>query len=397
MPLLKFPNDFLWGVATSAFQVEGGWDEDGKGLSIWDTFGHTPGKVWNDIPGDVACDHYHCFPEDIKELKKLSVNTYRFSFSWPRVLPDGTGQVNQKGLDFYKRVVEELLENDIIPNATLYHWDLPQSLEDKGGWANRDVKDWFAEYATLMFREFHDVIPIWTTLNEPISIYVGYAMGGFAPGHKDEKLGKAAKHHALLAHGEGVKAFRAEGMRDAQIGIVIDIWKRHAARNLHEDIELARHGDENSHLFFLNPIFRGCYSDYILNQMNQEQTMPDIQSGDMKLIAQPIDFYGMNVYNRVVVSADPQASDDISSSQEENFQGGNLLDNGTEFYPKAVYDAAKFVHDDLGVRIPIYITENGTYNCNEEFKEDQVDDRDRIKYINGFLQWTHKQSCNEAI
>ena len=292
---LIFQDDFKWGVATSAYQIEGAWNEEGKGPSIWDTFTQTPGKVWRDISGDIAVDHYHRFREDIKHMKEIGVNSYRFSFSWPRVLPNGTGQINQKGLDFYKRLVNELLENDISPNATLYHWDLPQVLENKGGWTNRDVKDWFGEYASLMFREFNGLVPMWATLNEPIAIYAGYGLGFFAPGIRDEKLGKAAKHHALLAHGEAVKAFRAEGMKNSEVGIVIDIWKRHAARNCQEDIELVKRGDENSFLFFLNPIFKGHYSDYILNQMRNEGTLPDINPGDLELISQPIDFYGLNV------------------------------------------------------------------------------------------------------
>ncbi|MEH7414585.1 family 1 glycosylhydrolase [Neobacillus drentensis] len=298
-------------------------------------------------------------------------------------------------MDFYKGLVNELLENGITPNATLYHWDLPQVLENKGGWTNRDVKDWFGEYASLMFREFNGLVPMWSTLNEPIAIYAGYGLGFFAPGIRDEKLGKAAKHHALLAHGEAVKAFRAEGMKDSEVGIVIDIWKRHAARDCHEDMELVKRGDENSFLFFLNPIFKGHYSDYILNQMSNEGTMPDIQLGDLELISQPIDYYGLNVYNRILVSEDPNLSTDpatahLRNNNENGIVGGNFLDNGQEFYPKSVYDAIKLLNEDIKINIPIYITENGIYNCNEDLIDGNVHDIERIKYIEGFLHWTQK-------
>ena len=202
---IVLPKDFLWGVATSAQQIEGAYKCDGRGMSIWDTFANIPGKTHNGDNGNIACDHYHRYIEDVRNMKEMGVNSYRFSFSWSRVLPEGIGNVNQKGLDFYKRLIDSLLENGITPNATLYHWDLPQTLEDKGGWVNRDVKDWYGEYASLMFREFGDVVPMWSTLNEPIAIYVGYANGGFAPGYNNEKWGKQAKHNALLAHGEGVK------------------------------------------------------------------------------------------------------------------------------------------------------------------------------------------------
>lgn len=391
MANLEFPKSFLWGAATSAYQVEGAWNADGRGPSIWDTFSQTPGKTWNDISGNVACDHYYRYSEDIAHMKRLGLHSYRFSFSWPRILPEGTGKVNHKGLDFYKRLVDELLENGIRPNATLYHWDLPQALEDRGGWTQRDVKDWYAEYASLLFREFNGLIPMWATLNEPIALYVGYGIGIFAPGRRSQKDAKAAMYHALLAHGEGVKAFRAEGMKDSQIGIVVDIWKRHAARDRPEDHALARRGDENGHLFFLDPIFKGRFSDYILDQMKADGTLPDIRQGDLELISQPIDYYGLNVYNRILVSTDPALSTDPAmQGNKQKHIGGNFLDNGSEFYPKAVYDAAMLLKNEYGLSIPIYITENGTYNCGEDVVEGRIHDEERMRYVRGFLEWTHK-------
>jgi len=388
MSIIKFPKDFIWGVATSAYQIEGAASEDGKGPNIWDTFSRIPGKCYNNMTADVACDHYNLYKEDIKHMKELGVDSYRFSFSWSRLLPDGTGKINEKGLDFYKRLVDELLKNGIAPNATVYHWDLPQALQDKGGWANRDIKDWYAEYASVLFREFNGLIPMWSTLNEPIAIYVGYGLGMFAPGLKDEKLGKCAKHHAMLAHGEGVKAFRSENMKNSKIGVVVDVWKRHPARDCEEDRALALKEDENSYRFFLNGMFKGIYSDYILEQMEREKTMPTIMPGDMELMSQKLDFYGLNVYNRVVVSADKEFLDAREERMKQN--GGNFLDNGSEYYPEAAYDAITMFRKDYDSSLPIIITENGTPNCNEEVINGEIHDIDRIRYVKGFLTQIHR-------
>ena len=381
----KMPKDFLWGVATSAYQIEGAAAEDGKGPSIWDTYSRVPGNIVGNRTADVACDHYHRYRDDIRHMKALGISSYRFSFSWSRIFPDGTGPVNQKGLDFYHRLVDELLENGIVPNATIYHWDLPQALQDRGGWADRSIKDWYAEYASKLFREFNGTIPYWATLNEPIAIYIGYGMRGhFPPGLGDERLGKAAKHHAMLAHGEGVKAFRSENMKDGRIGVVVDIWKRHPARDVEADRALALKEDENSFRVFLNGMFKGIYSDYILEQMAREKTRPVILPDDMALMSPKLDFFGLNVYNRVVVSDDKEYK---RSQQEEAVKkGGNFLDNGIEYYPQAAYDAISMFRKDYDATIPILITENGTYNCQEELVEGQIHDLDRIRYIQGFLE-----------
>lgn len=379
----KFPSNFIWGVATSAYQIEGAWNEEGRAPSIWDTFSHTPGKCFNNETGDVACDHYHRYLEDIDHMKKLGIKSYRFSFSWSRILPKGQGRVNDKGLDFYKRLVDGLLDADIMPNATLYHWDLPQALQDRGGWANREIMDWFGDYASLLFRKFGAVIPFWSTLNEPIANYVGYGLGLFAPGIKDEKQGKAAMHHALLAHGAGVRAFRAEKMGDSKIGVVVDIWKRHPRRDCPEDHAMALDGDENSFRFFLDPIFTGRYSPYILSQMEKAGTTPDIRPDDLLLISQPIDFYGLNVYNRIVVGEKTEPSLETS---KDNFKGGNFMENGVEFYPEAAYDAITLLRKDYNLKIPIYVTENGTYSYNDMPVDGKVHDIERIRYYEGFLE-----------
>ena len=375
-----FPKDFIWGVATSAGQIEGGALQDGRGKSIWDVFAETPGKIFGGHKPLVACDSYNRFDRDLEMLKFLGVDSYRLSMSWSRVLPEGTGKINDKGMDYYKIVFEKLLEAGIKPNVTLYHWDLPQALEEKGGWVNRDVIGWFGEYADKMFSAFGNIVPMWSTVNEPIATYVGYALGGFAPGHRNEKWGNQARHNILVAHGKGVEAFRSHNLKNSEIGIVVDIWKRHALTDSEEDKALVIDQDERNWKFYLDPVFAGKYSDYILNKLSEEGTLMEIKDGDYALTSQKLDFYGLNVYNRVMVSKNEKARADFS-------QGGNFLNNKTEYYPDALYDAVKLVHDLYNLDIPIYVTENGTYFEGEEPMDENgtVLDYDRIKYVSGFL------------
>jgi len=391
-----FPKDFLWGLATCAAQTEGAVLEDGKGLNIWDVFSRIPGKTYNGETPDLACDYYHKYPEQLEMMKSLGFNSHRFSFSWSRIMPEGRGRINDKGLDFYKRVVDKMLELGLTPNATLYHWDLPQELEDVGGFLNRDIVNWYGEYAELMFRTFKDLIPYWATVNEPIATYVGYALGVFAPGRKLEKFGRQANHNILLCHGEGVKRFRdvfgeqkPYDEQKAHVGIVVDIWHHHPARKDNpEDCRIAELENEKTYRSYLNPVFKGCYTDALLKYMKDTDSMPDIRDGDMEKISQPIDFYGLNCYNRVVDSSDPEAR-----KEEIEFRGGNFMDNGMEFYPKAIYDAIHNVRDNY-TKIPIIITENGTFNCNEGIVMEDgvpaVHDEMRIKFFQAFLEQIKK-------
>lgn len=377
---MSFPKNFLWGCATSAGQIEGGAYDDGRTASIWDEFATKPGKIANGDTPTVACDSYHCFDRDLRNLKDLGVNAYRMSISWSRVLPNGTGALNQKGMDYYRRCFEELREAGITPAVTLYHWDLPQVLEEKGGWINRDVIDWFGEYAEKMFRAFSDVVPLWATINEPIATYVGYAQGGFAPGYTNEKWGNQARHNILVAHGKGVEAFRAVADKSAKVGVVIDVWKRHALSNSPEDKALEMDQDERNWKFYVDPILAGHYSDYIIKKLTEEGTLMQMQPHDFELTSQPLDFFGLNVYNRVNVSVNQQVIADFS-------KGGNFLGNRTEYYPQALYDAVKMLHDRYRIKIPIVITENGTYETGEEpiGPSGMIEDDDRIRYISGFL------------
>lgn len=386
---IVFPEDFLFGTAICAAQAEGAAMEDGKGLSIWDVFARTPGTILDNTRPDVTCDMYHSYEQDLEYARQMNQNAFRFSFSWSRVMPEGRGTVNQKGLDFYKRYVDTMLKKGLKPNATLYHWDLPYELERMGGWLNRDVAEWFGEYASFMYREFGDVVPMWATINEPIATYVGYGAGGFAPGRKLESFGRQANHHVLLAHGNAVQRFREENLKNADIGIVVDIWMHHPLRPDSEaDQKLADLENEKSWRSYLNPIFKGCYTDKLLAFMEENHCMPEMREGDMKLISAPIDFYGLNCYNRVMDCADPL----LSKERQKNAGfGGNFMDNGQEYYPKAVYDAVKMLKEEYALNIPIYVTENGTFNCSEEIAPDgHVHDEQRIRYLEGFLYWIHR-------
>lgn len=376
-----YPKDFIWGLATSAGQVEGGAADDGRTPSIWDVFATKPGKIFNSETPSVACDSYHRFDRDVDMLKYIGVNSYRMSISWSRVLPDGTGKLNPKGVDYYRRCFEKLLENGITPNVTLYHWDLPQAIEDRGGWVNRDSIEWFGEYADKMFKCYGDIVPMWSTINEPIATYVGYALGGFAPGHTNEAWGNQARHNILVAHGKAVEAFRANNIKDSKIGVVIDIWKRFAITDSAEDAALVIDEDERNWKFYCDPILAGKYSDYIIDKLTKEGTLMEMKPSDFELTSLPIDFFGLNVYNRVPVSVNRQAQADFS-------QGGNFLNNKTEYYPEALYEAVKLLHDLYHIKVPIYITENGTYSIgNEAIGPDGiVEDNDRIKYVSGFLK-----------
>lgn len=383
-----FPKDFLFGVAASAEQIEGGMLDDGRGLSIWDVFSRIPGTIADNSRPDVGCNLYHRWRDDIQLMESLNVESYRFSISWPRVMPEGKGRINQKGLDFYKRLIEGLHNAGIVPNATLYHWDLPYELEREGGWLNRDIVKWYGEYASLIFRELGDSVPIWITINEPIAVYVGYGLGGFAPGRKSEAFGRQANHNVLLAHGEGVERFRQANLKDSKIGIVVDIWNHHPLRPDNAgDIAAAELENEKSYRSYLNPVFKGAYTDALLDYMKRENCMPVMMDDDMKKISAPIDFFGLNCYNRVVDCAD----ETLLKKEKKKHTGGNYMDNGTEYYPKAVYDAVHILKNDYNVNIPIYITENGTYNCGEELTEDgRIHDLERIKYVEGFLYWISK-------
>lgn len=302
-------HEFQWGVGTSAFQIEGAWAEDGKGESIWDRFLHESGATPN---GDRTCDHYHRLEGDLDLLTRLGINSYRFSTSWPRVLPQGTGPTNEKGLAFYDRLIDGLLERDVEPWLTLYHWDLPQSLQDQGGWANRDAADWFAEYATVMVERFGDRVTNWITINEPwVSSFLGHHDGVFAPGLTDWNMAITTAHHQLLAHGAAVRAIRAEAPA-ASVGIALDCRPAYPLSSSRPDVEAAAHFDGFRNRWFFDPIFGKGYPSDIERSYATDARMPSslVLEGDMQKIAEPIDFLGVNYYTSIRIDAGSAEADD---------------------------------------------------------------------------------------
>ncbi|MCK9525122.1 MAG: GH1 family beta-glucosidase [Limnochordia bacterium] len=347
---MKYPEDFVWGVATASYQIEGAAREDGRGESIWDRFSKTPGKVLGGNTGDVACNHYHLYKDDVALIKDLGVDSYRFSLAWPRIVPSGVGKVNQKGIDFYRRLVDELLQCGISPAVTLYHWDLPQGLEDKGGWLNRDTAKYFRDYALVVFEELGDVVTSWITLNEPwCSAFLGYGVGEHAPGKADYLSQVLAAHHLLLGHGLALQGYREMNL-PAEIGITLNLAAQYPLSQSPQDMRAARQVDGLQNRWYLDPLFKGRYPE----DMEEFLTYlgPHIQEGDLELISKPNDFLGINFYSRTLVFADEKGQPHTAKPQRE------VTAMGWEVYPEALYDLLVRVHEDYGP-IPLYITENG--------------------------------------
>lgn len=345
---LAFPPNFVWGVATSAFQIEGASVKDGKGASVWDEFCRQPGAIADGSNGDVACDHYNRWSGDLDLIASLGVNAYRFSVSWPRVRPDGDGAWNGKGLDFYERLVDGLLARGIKPYLTLNHWDLPAHLQSKGGWANRDTAHRFVEYALAVDARLGDRVQAITTHNEPWVISVlGYKRGVFAPGLKDRGVAMQASHHLLLSHGMALKALREQGCK-SKLGIVLNLSPMHPATDSAEDLSKAVIEDGLLLRWYMDPLFKGQYPADVLKHLGADA--PCVQSGDMDIISTPMDFLGINYYSRSVVSA--AGPWDVYSS------GREVTEMGWEVYPEGLTELLLRVHNDYPVP-PIYLTENG--------------------------------------
>jgi len=291
----KFPDGFLWGAATSAYQIEGAWNDEGKGESIWDRFVRCPDRIANGDTGDIACNGYRCIWEDIALMQALGLQSYRFSIAWTRVQPRGWGAVNQQGLDFYDRLVDRLLAVGIQANVTLNHWDLPQAIQDRGGWSALETADWFAEYAGIMFRRLGDRVALWTTHNEPWMIaFPGYALGTFAPGIADYSRAYQTVHHLLLAHGKAVQVFR-QGAYSGEIGIVLNLTHHLPKSEMARDLAACQRAAEENGALFMDPLFKGQYPERLLEWIGTDHA-PKIRLGEMGLIGQPIDFLGVNYY-----------------------------------------------------------------------------------------------------
>lgn len=380
----QFPNDFLWGTATSAYQIEGAHDADGKGPSIWDTFAHTTGKTYLGHTGDTAVDHYHRYQDDIRLMREMGLKCYRFSISWSRVLPTGRGQVNPTGLDFYDRLIDCLLENNIEPIPTLFHYDLPQALQDAGGWPNRETAYAFGDYAKILSSYFSDRVNWWITHNEPwVTAFLGHFTGEHAPGMQDLGCTLAAAHHLLLSHGLAVEALRVNASRPLQVGIALNLSPVHPATDSEEDRAAGRLHDGFLNRAILDPLFRQEYPQDITALAGP--FFPVIEPGDMQTIAAPIDFLGINYYNRTVVRHDPNVPFvQLSPVQPPASSYSQMW----EIYPPGIAELVLRVWNDYHPS-KIFLTENGVCVPDGIDFDGRVRDIRRIQYLQDHLVHLH--------
>ena len=370
-----FPDGFLWGAATAAHQIEGSPLADGAGPSIWTRFAHTPGMTYNGDNGDVACDHYHRFKDDVALMRELGLKAYRFSISWARVLPEGKGRVNQAGVDFYSRLVDELLSKDIQPLATLFHWDLPAALDDRGGWLNPDIADWFADYAKLMYRALDGRVQRWVTLNEPwVVTDGGYLHGVLAPGHRSRFEAPIASHHLLRAHGAAVQTYRTEGKHE--IGLVVNLEPKYPASESTEDKAAVERADAYMNRQYLDPVFLGRYPEQMKEIFGD--AWPEWPQEDFDLISSKFDFLGVNYYTRSVTQANESYPLRAGAVKQPL---GTYTETGWEVFPQGLTDTLTWVKQRYG-DIPMYITENGAAFFDPPVAEgDRVRDPLRIDYL----------------
>ncbi|HEX8219115.1 MAG TPA: GH1 family beta-glucosidase [Chloroflexia bacterium] len=381
-----FPRDFLWGAATAAYQIEGSATADGKGESSWDRFCRIPGVIANGDTGDVACDHYRLWREDVALMKELGLDAYRFSISWPRVLPEGRGKLNGAGLDFYDRLTDALLEAGIVPFVTLYHWDLPQGLQDRGGWTDRDVAPYFAAYATAVGERLGDRVKHWITLNEPAVVaFTGHLWGEHAPGMRSLRLAFAAAHNTHRAHGMAVQALRAAAP-GANVGITLNLHPVHPAADTTEDQEAAQLADSFHNRWFLDPVFHGRYPDDISQLLGDFG--PQIQEGDMATARQPLDFLGVNYYTRSVVrhrDSSQWFKDGKLPFETIKPDGREYTEMGWEVYPDGLRELLERVHRDYPLPA-YYVTENGAAFQDTVSAEGTVHDARRQAYLESHFE-----------
>lgn len=395
MTKLQFPDGFLWGVATSAYQIEGGWNEDGRSPSIWDTFAKTPGKTKNGATGDVACDHYHRWPEDVALMKELGIQTYRFSVSWPRILPDGHGRINQKGLDFYSRLVDALLDAGIMPLVTLYHWELPQTLQDAGGWPERKTADAFVELTDVTTRALGDRVTRWITHNEPwCASMLSHQIGVHAPGWSDWNAALRAAHTLLLSHGRAIQCIRAN-VPDAKAGIALNFEPATPASSSPEDYHAARIWEGYFFRWFLDPVYGRHYPADMVDEYVRRGYLPDgldfVQDNDMATIAAPTDFLGINYYTRHIA----QASESADAHRSAPNPQAEYTAMNWEVHPDSFYDLLNRLHFEY--RIPsLLITENGCSYLHEPDENGRIHDQKRIDYLQAHLTAVHRAIQNGA-
>ncbi len=388
-----FPDDFIWGTTTAAYQIEGAADEDGKGPSIWDTFARKRGFVRNSDNGDVACDHYHRWQGDIDLMRELNTGAYRFSISWPRIYPEGRGRVNQPGLDFYSRLVDGLLDAGITPFVTLYHWDLPEALQTEGGWPERKIVDDYLAYADTVTRALGDRVKHWVTFNEPWTFtWLGYVLGMHAPGlpSGNPMLAMAATHHAYLAHGAAIPMIHANAP-GSQAGISLNLVQVESASDSAEDRAAAARFDGFNNRWYLDPLFRGEYPADMVEKYGM--FMPEVRPGDMEQIATPMDFFGVNYYTRGVIADEPEQL--LLQARQVEQEGVEHTDSGWEVYPHGLYALLRRVHDEY-TSLPLYVTESGAAFADTVSADGEIHDDRRTAYLDGHFR-AAQQALDEGV
>jgi beta-glucosidase len=389
--MVHFPEHFRWGAATASYQIEGAVTADGRGMSIWDRFCATPGHVLNNESGDVACDSYHLYAADVRLMQDLGLDAYRFSIAWPRILPSGRGRVNTAGLDYYDQLVDALLSAGIEPFVTLYHWDLPQALQDDyEGWNSRITAQSFAEYADIVSRRLGDRVLHWITLNEPwVAAFMGNESGEMAPGIQNEKIAWQVSHNLLLAHGLAVPILRTNGVAATRVGITLSLSPVKAATQAQEDQTLAKYADGKLNRWFLDPLFRGCYPADMLDLLaakSDENLTPLIEKGDLEIIARPIEFLGVNYYYPTTIRQLPGGQ--FGQYEFVNPPDAQFTAMGWPVVPRGLYDLLARLHSDY--HIPeMYITENGAAFADEVSEDGHVHDARRIDYLREHLLAAH--------
>ena len=388
-----FPEGFLWGSATSSYQIEGAATEDGRGPSIWDDFARKPGAIIDGSNGDIACDHYHRYKDDVALMHGMGMQAYRFSIAWPRILPEGTGRIEIRGLDFYDRLVDELLAKGISPYATLYHWDLPSALQKCGGWGNRDIAGWFADYAAICARSLGDRVKDWITLNEPWCVaFLSHELGIHAPGLHDPTLARAAAHHCNLAHGAGMAAIRACASADTRVGITLNFGPVMPLTDSPADKLAAAkaHKVDPFYNWFSTPILRGYYPVEVWQDAELHGAqMPNIHPGDMALICQRNDFIGVNYYSPTRIQAGADGMPVKARLEDAEY---TLMD--WEVEPEGLSLVLNELHSVSRGQTPLYITENGASFADEMIGGSAVHDEARVDYYRGHLLAVHKAIQN---
>ena len=381
--MLRFPEGFTWGAACASYQVEGAWNEDGKGESIWDRFTHTPGKISDGTNADIATDFYHRYQEDIDIAQKLGLQIFRLSICWPRVMPKGTGDVSKEGIQFYRNVLQYLKDKGIQSAVTLYHWDLPQALQNRGGWGNREIVGWFQEYVKRMYQELGDLVDVWITLNEPyVTSFAGHWTGEHAPGYKDYGLALQTVHHLLLAHGAAVSAYRETGLK-APIGITLNMSEFYPFNPKEpRDVEMAELSRMQKNDLFASPVYKGCYPQKLMDYYAQRGVvLPEIQPGDMKSISQKTDFFGLNTYYPNHVQYDAEIWPICARMVKV---GGPRTEMGWVVSPKGMYDLLMWIKKEYDPN-NLIITENGVAVNDWVNSDGMVEDPNRKEYLKLFL------------